>query len=185
MLTLSSPTIVHRRFNDNRWLVFSFIVVIIILVKPLLISFFLHFLNFSFCKYVSSHPTSICSKLVLLPVALLLTEQILAGWDSSCETIDVSGDCEFYLSKVYMCLYIYIYIYKFIYIYYIYIYIIYIIYIWIKKHTKFIKITNISFLFRSFWKGEKYLYFNKFCVFFLFVYIWSHAFKVGISFIHI
>ena len=30
-------------------------------------------LNFSFCKYISSHPTSICSKLVLLPGAFLFT----------------------------------------------------------------------------------------------------------------
>ena len=33
-------------------------------------------LNFSFCKYISSHPASICSKLVLLPGALLFTLSI-------------------------------------------------------------------------------------------------------------
>ena len=33
-------------------------------------------LNFSFYKYISSHPTSICSKLVLLPGALLFTLSI-------------------------------------------------------------------------------------------------------------
>ena len=64
-------------------------------------------LNFSFCKYISSHPTSICSKLVLLPGALLFTlnvfEQILAGWDPMYETLDVPGDCVDFAFKTCLC----------------------------------------------------------------------------------
>ena len=44
-----------------------------------------------------------------------------------------------------------------------------------KTHTKFIKITNISLLFRSFHKASEkkrnICNFNKFCVFFSFIYI--------------
>ena len=55
----------------------SFIIVIIIYLVLFFIKWLYNdFLNFSFCKDISSHPTSICSKLVLLPGALLFTLSI-------------------------------------------------------------------------------------------------------------
>ena len=80
MLTLPSPTIVHTRFNDN-WLFVSFFYYChyyFSLVFFYLVLFFIKWLyndllNFSFCKYISSHSTSIYSKLVLLSGALLFT----------------------------------------------------------------------------------------------------------------
>ena len=71
-------TIVHTRFNDN-WILVSFFYYChyyFSLVYFYLVLFFIKWLyndllNFSFCKYISSHPTSICSKVVLLPGALL------------------------------------------------------------------------------------------------------------------
>ena len=74
MLTLLSPTIVLIRFNDN-WLFVSFFyychyyfsLVIFYLVLFFIRWLYNDLLNFSFCKYISSHSTSICSKLVLLP----------------------------------------------------------------------------------------------------------------------
>ena len=80
MLTLPSPAIVHTRFNDN-WLFISFFYychyyfslfffyLVLLFIKWL----YKDLLNFSFCKYISSHPTSIFSKLVLLTWALLFT----------------------------------------------------------------------------------------------------------------
>ena len=79
-LTLPSPTIVHTRFNDNRlfesffyychyYFSLGFFYLVFFFIKWL----YNYLLNFSFCKYVSSQPTSICSKLVLLPGALLFT----------------------------------------------------------------------------------------------------------------
>ena len=47
-------------------------------------------LNFSFCKCISSHPASIYSKVVLLT-----GEQILAGWDPTYQTLDVTVDFTF------------------------------------------------------------------------------------------
>ena len=47
-----------------------------------------------------------------------------------------------------------------------------------KKNTKFVQITNIFLLFRSF-------NLNKFCVLFLFIYISTHTFKVRISCVYI
>ena len=80
MLTPRSPTIDHTRFNDN-WLFVSFFYwchYYFSLAFFYLVSFFIKWLsndllNFSFCKYISSHTTSIFSKLVLLPEALLFT----------------------------------------------------------------------------------------------------------------
>ena len=80
VLILSSPTIDRTRFNEN-WLFVSFFCYshcYFSLVFFYLVLFFikrLHndFLNFSFCKYISSHLTNICSKVVLLPGALLFT----------------------------------------------------------------------------------------------------------------
>ena len=77
---LPSPTIVHTRFNDNRLFVsfFYYCHYYFSLVFFYLVFFFIkwlcnYLLNFSFCKYISSQPTSIFSKLVLLPGALLFT----------------------------------------------------------------------------------------------------------------
>ena len=103
MLTLPSTTIVHTRFNDN-WLFVSFFyychyylgLVFFYLVLFFILWLYNDLLNFSFCKYMSSHPTNICSKLVLLPGTLLLLtisilvvnffEQIFAGWDPTYDT---------------------------------------------------------------------------------------------------
>ena len=68
----------------------SFVIVIIILVQSIFIQFFSSssdcindLLNFSFCKYISFDPTSICSKLALHRSIAVHTlnffEQILAG----------------------------------------------------------------------------------------------------------
>ena len=83
MLSLPSPAIVHTRFNDN-WLFVSFFYYChyyFSLVSFYLVLLFINWLyndllNFSFCKYISYHLTSICSKLVLLPEALLFTLSI-------------------------------------------------------------------------------------------------------------
>ena len=83
MLTLPSPTIVHTRFNDG-WVFVSFFyychyhfsLVFFYLVLLFIKWLYNDLLNFSFCKYISSHPTSICSKLVLLSGALLFTLSI-------------------------------------------------------------------------------------------------------------
>ena len=75
--------LVHTRFNDN-WLFVSFFYycnyyfsltffnLILLFIKLL----YNDLLNFSFCKCISSHPTSICSKLALLPGVLLFTLSI-------------------------------------------------------------------------------------------------------------
>ena len=83
MLTLPFPTTVHTRFNDN-WLFVSFFYYwyyYFSLVFFYLVLFFIKWLyndllNFSFCKYISSQPTSICSKLVLLLGAILFSLSI-------------------------------------------------------------------------------------------------------------
>ena len=83
ILKLPSPAIVHTRFNDN-WLFVSFFyychyyfsLVFFYLVLLFIKWLYNDLLNFSFCKYISSHPTSICSKLVLLPRALLFALSI-------------------------------------------------------------------------------------------------------------
>ena len=61
----------------------SIIIIIIILELTFfyLVLFFIKWLyidllNFLFCKYISSHPTSICPKLVLLPWTLMFTLSI-------------------------------------------------------------------------------------------------------------
>ena len=82
MLTLLSPTIIHTRFNDN-WLFVSFFYYYYYfsLVFFYLLLFFIKWLyndllNFSFCKYIWSHPPSIYSKLMLLAGAFLFTLSI-------------------------------------------------------------------------------------------------------------
>ena len=82
-INIPSPTIVHTRFNDN-WLFVSFyyyyhyyfrvdfFYLVLFFIKWL----YIDLLNFLFCKYISSHPTSICPKLVLLPWTLMLTLSI-------------------------------------------------------------------------------------------------------------
>ena len=88
MLKLPPPTIVHIRFNDNR-LLFLFLCVYLFyycryyfsLVLCYLVLLFIKWLynerlNFSFCKYISSHPTSIYSKVEFLPGALMFTLSI-------------------------------------------------------------------------------------------------------------
>ena len=52
MLTPPSPTIDHIRFIDN-WLFVSSFFLVLFFIKWL----YNDFLNFSFCKYISSHPT--------------------------------------------------------------------------------------------------------------------------------
>ena len=49
------------------------------------------------------------------------------------------------------------------------------------KHTKFIKITNISDKISE--KKRNICNFDKFCLFFLFIYSWTQTFKVGILYI--
>lgn len=62
------------------------------------------------CKYISSDPTSIYSKLELITTASIVVhtpnffEQILADWDHRYELIYVPGDCVFYFKNVSMCL---------------------------------------------------------------------------------
>ena len=83
MLTLPFPTTVHSRFNDN-WLFVSFFyywhyyfsLVFFYLVLFFIKGLYNDLLNFSFCKYISSQPTSICSKLVLLLGAILFSLSI-------------------------------------------------------------------------------------------------------------
>ena len=66
-------------------------------------------LNFSFCEYIFSHPTSICSKLALLPGALLfrvsvsLKKFLLVEITGVYKTLDIPCDCGFYFKK---CLYV-------------------------------------------------------------------------------
>ena len=80
---LPSSTIVHTRFNDN-WMFVSFfyychyyfILVFFQLVLYSTKCLYNNLTKFLFCKYISSHPTSICLKLVLLPGTLLLTLSI-------------------------------------------------------------------------------------------------------------
>ena len=83
MWTILSSKIVHTRFSD-KWLFVSFFynchycfsLVFFYLVLLFIQWLYNEILNFSFCKYISSHPTSISSKLVLLPGALLFTLSI-------------------------------------------------------------------------------------------------------------
>ena len=62
------------------------------------------------CKYISSDPTSIYSKLELITTASIVVhtpnffEQILAGWDPRYKLISVPGDCVFYFKNMCMCL---------------------------------------------------------------------------------
>ena len=68
----------------------------------------------------------------------------------------------------------------------IYIYILYIIYyiyiIYYKYLSSFQKLCHID---KASEKKRNICNFNKFCMFFLFIYIWSHTFKVGICHIYI
>ena len=84
VLTLLSPTVVHTRFNDNRLFLsfFYYCHYYFSLVFLYLLLLFTKWL----CKpsglfklfifYISYHPTSICSKLLLLPGVLLFTLSI-------------------------------------------------------------------------------------------------------------
>ena len=132
-LTLSSQTIVHNRFNDN-WLFvsffyychyyfsllfhFSLFFLVLFFIKWL----YIDLLTSSFCKYISSHPTSIFPKLLLLLGALLFTLSIslnkflLVAHDPRYETLDVPGDKRS-ICYILLGLYCYIYIYIYIYIY--------------------------------------------------------------------
>ena len=68
MIGLLSTTMVHTRFN---YCCYYFKLAILNLVFSF-IDWFYH-VTFPFCRYISSQPTSICSKLVLLPGTLLAT----------------------------------------------------------------------------------------------------------------
>ena len=83
--SLLSPTMVHTRFNSNRLLV-SFLLSLLFLSCHFYSFFFkrLHneFLTFSFGDYISYHPKSICSRLVILIKSVYthnFFEQILVG----------------------------------------------------------------------------------------------------------
>ena len=75
-------------------------------------------LNFLFSKCISSHPTSMCSKLVLLPGSLLFTLNFLNKFLLiEIPHLPFLVIVDFPLNRVYMCLiYIYIYIYIYIFI---------------------------------------------------------------------
>ena len=111
MLTMPSPIIVHTKLNDNRLFVSFCIIVVIILVQSFstfyLVLFFIKWLynellNFLFCQQIPCHPTSICSKLVLLPGALLFTLSISLNKFLLVEIPGtyLAGDCQFvYITK--------------------------------------------------------------------------------------
>ena len=100
MLTLPSPTTVHKRINDN-WLFVLFFYYshyYLSLVFYYLVLFFIKYLyhdllNFSFCKNISFYKQvfveSYCSTRSIAIHTLNSYKQILAGCDPRNETLDV------------------------------------------------------------------------------------------------
>ena len=136
-----SPTIVHTRLGYLHLINRLFVSFLLLLFQSsffYLVLFFIkrlynEVLNFSFCKYISFHPTSICSKPELLKGAILFTFSIslnkfllveIPGTKHLTQLVieDIYTcvyvlDIYIYICIIHVCVYIYIYIYIFMFIY--------------------------------------------------------------------
>ena len=100
--SLLSPTMVHTRFNSKRllYLFYCCCYFYLVIFKVFFIKR-LHnqFLTFSFGRYISSHPKTICSKPVILIRSVYthnFFEQILVGLDPRWEKHGIPNNCGFY-----------------------------------------------------------------------------------------